>query len=384
MGFWLVNNFNHMDRKLHLYDGEKVHVKEEDVHAALGLPRGEIDIRIKKKRATSNLLDEWVSLFNVRILPNISASKVLDKIRECKDGGDWFKRHFIVLMVTCLFESSLKGMANFCLVHMLDDLTKVRKRNWCSYMIRCLVDTKRSWNACVIFYCLMQLFYVDNVVLSLRSVGRSFPIFVSWTTESLRARERDEIAFGAFGRGFVDANTHVVIDRHNSDRDDATANDKKITSTMETSVHAYVQEFASKTQLFATIGDEILQLVKKAPQVLVRDENFMKIQGAAQKLFGVYTESPKANPDLHDPSKQNHTVPASDMAKDNATGDAYQVVDDAFWNDPEILASIDLILKAAERRDHLKRMQLDVPSFSLGISLNEDDEGDARHQQVPV
>ncbi|CAA0819565.1 Unknown protein [Striga hermonthica] len=315
MGFWIVNNFNHLDRKLHLYDGEKVHVKEDDVHATLGLPRGEIDIRNKKKRATSDLLDEWVRLFNVRISSNITASKVLDKIRECEDGGDWFKRHFIVLMVTCLFESSSNGMANFRIVHMLDDLTKVCNMNWCSYMIRCLVDTKRSWDSSgkqkkytgpLLF---MTLFYVDKVVLSMRSVSRSFPIFLSWTNESLKNRERDKIASGGFGRGYVDADMHVVVDRPKLDIvEDVTTNDNEVKSTMEPSVQAYVQEFASKTQLLATIGDEILQLVKKAPQVLVGDENFMKIQGAAQKLLGFYTDVPKAHLGHHDQRQWNHTV----------------------------------------------------------------------------
>ncbi|GER32748.1 E3 ubiquitin-protein ligase [Striga asiatica] len=366
MGFWIVNNFNHMDRKLHLYDGEKVHIKEEDVHAAFGFPRGHIDIRNKQKRATSELLDDWVRLFNVRIQSNITVSKVLDKIHECVDGGDWFKRHFLVLMVTCLFESSSNGIANFRIVHMLDDLTKVCKMNWCSYMIRCLVDTKRTWDASgkqkkdtgpLLF---MTLFYVDKVVLSMRSIDRSFPIFLLWTNESLRAREQDEITVGAFGRGFVDADTHVVVDYHKSDRDGATTNDNKGRITMESNVQAYVQEFASKTRLLATIGDEILQLVNKAPQ----------------KLLGVYIDSPKANPDNHDPRRQDHTVPASDIAKDNEKGATYQVVDDAFWNDPETLAAIDAILKAVERCDHFKRMQFDVPSFSLGIFSDDDDEYD--------
>ncbi|CAA0822892.1 Unknown protein [Striga hermonthica] len=147
MGFWLVENFNYMDRKLQLYDGEKVHIKEDDVYVAFGLPRGKIEIKNKKKRVTSRLLDDWIELFNVKCSTNITASKVLDKMKESADADDWFKRHFIVLMVSCLFESCPNGMANFRLVHMLEDLSTVANMNWCSYMIRCLVDSKRSWEA---------------------------------------------------------------------------------------------------------------------------------------------------------------------------------------------------------------------------------------------
>ncbi|GER47480.1 P-loop containing nucleoside triphosphatehydrolases superfamily protein [Striga asiatica] len=53
---------------------------------------------------------------------------------------------------------------------------------------------------------------------------------------------------------------------------------------------AFVREFASKTRILANTGVEILQLVEKAPRVLFGDENFMKMQAAAQKFLGVSNE----------------------------------------------------------------------------------------------
>ncbi|CAA0830922.1 Unknown protein [Striga hermonthica] len=287
MGFWLVENFNHMDRKLQLYDEEKVHVKEDDVYAVFGLPRGEVEIKNKQKRVTSNLLDEWIALFSVRKPSNITASKVLDKMNECVDGGDWFRRHFIVLMVTCLFESCLNGMANFRLVHMLDDLSVVSKMNWCAYMIRCLVDMKRTWDSIgtqkkyvgpLLF---LTLFYVDKVVLSVRSVPRTFPVFKSWSIEALRARERDEISSGAFSRGFVDVDFCMIVDNRRLDKVGPKHDGDVASVTEDRDLQAYVQEFASKTRLLATTGIQILQLVEKAPQVLLGDGNFAKMHDAA-------------------------------------------------------------------------------------------------------
>ncbi|CAA0815038.1 Unknown protein [Striga hermonthica] len=180
MGFWLVENFNYMDRKLRLYDGEKIHVREEDVDSVLGLPRGSLQISNKKKRAESAILSQWINLFDVRSLTNITTAKVLEKFHECADGGDWFKRHFIVLMVTCLFDSCQNGMVNSRIVHLLDDVSK--------------------------------LFYVDKVVLSMRSVLRSFPTFKAWSNDLLRDRERAEIESGTFGRGFVDVDACAMED----------------------------------------------------------------------------------------------------------------------------------------------------------------------------
>ncbi|GER40705.1 type III pantothenate kinase, partial [Striga asiatica] len=116
------------------------------------------------------------------------------------------------------------------------------------------------------------LFYVDKVVLSMRSVERSFPTFRSWSNELLRAREQAEITTGAFGWGFVEADVPTVVGRHHHqlDRVGVSTNNGEAKSTMEHSVQAYVQEFTSKTRLLATIGDEILKLVENAPQVLMR------------------------------------------------------------------------------------------------------------------
>ncbi|CAA0841342.1 Unknown protein [Striga hermonthica] len=183
MGFYLVENFNHLDRKLSLYGGEKIHVNEDDVYAALGLPRGSIHVMNKQKRVESSILNEWIGLFNVWRTSNITATK--------------------------------NGMVNFRIVHLLEDLSKVIDMNWCSYMISCLVNSKKTWggNAKTKKYTgpllFLTLLYVDKVVLSIRTVPRLFPTFRAWSNELLMDREHAELDSGAFGRGFVDVNVSV-------------------------------------------------------------------------------------------------------------------------------------------------------------------------------
>ncbi|CAA0831252.1 Unknown protein [Striga hermonthica] len=299
MGHWLVENFNHMDRKLKLYGGEKIHVKEDDVYVVLGLPRGTIEITNKKKKTESELLKEWVRLYNVSKPANITAMRVLDMIQNCDRSDDWFKRNFVVLMVTCLFESTSNGMANLRIIHLLSDLSNVMNMNWCSYMIRCLVCTKKSWN--------------DNR-------GRK-----NFTGPLLFLTE-------------------------------------------------FVQEFASKTRILATIGVEILKLVENAPKDLLDDDNFLKMQGAAQKLLGVCNEDSKGT------ASQRATV---------ATPTQYaqpQLTNDAFWNNPENLAAIDAIIEAVARRDHFIKMKMhdEGPSYSLGLGLTQDEDNvdEGRHNNA--
>ncbi|CAA0841409.1 Unknown protein [Striga hermonthica] len=242
LGYWLVDKFNHMDRKLQLYGGEKIHLNEDDVYLALGLPRGTIEIVNKKKKSESELLKDWVRLYKVSKPTNITATKVLDMIQSCEGCDDWFKRNFIVLMVTCLFESTSNGMANLRMIHLLDDLSSVVKMNWCSYLIRCLVGTKKSWNdnrrrknftGPLLF---LTLFYVDKVVLSIRTVARTFPIFKAWNNDLLKDRERAEILTGAFGRGYVDVDIRVPDPSLRVERKVISPNGDDTKSTSELSV----------------------------------------------------------------------------------------------------------------------------------------------------
>ncbi|CAA0825526.1 Unknown protein [Striga hermonthica] len=401
MGFYLVENFNHLDRKLSLYGGEKIHVNEDDVYAALGLPRGSIHIMNKQKRVESSILNEWIGLFNVRRPSNITATKVLEKLEECSDGGDWFKRHFIVLMVTCLFESCQNGMVNFRIVHLLEDLSKVIDMNWCSYMISCLVNSKKTWggNAKTKKYTgpllFMTLLYVDKVVLSIRTVLRLFPTFRAWSNELLRDREHAELDSGAFGRGFVDADVSVLDSSRRYDKPCKISSKDDPTRASEKCVQTFVQEFAAKTQILANTGVEILRHVENAPRVLFEDENFVKMQCAAQKLLGVSNDESKLKSRHHNSSHPANVQtgspgavptqlkPSHDVSTEDFKCNVTQITDDAFWNNPDTIAAIDAIIDVVACRDHFRQMQLeDVPSFSLGLSSDEEENVDRCHQST--
>ncbi|CAA0830092.1 Unknown protein [Striga hermonthica] len=335
LGYWLVDKFNHMDCKLQLYGGENIHLNEDNVYLALGLPRGKIEIMNKKKKSESELLKDWVRLYKVSKPTNITATKVLDMIQSCEGCDDRFKRNFIVLIVTRLFESTSNGMANLRMIHLLDDLSSVVKMNWCSYLILCPLGTKKSWNdnrrrknftGPLLF---LTLFYVDKVVLSIRTVARTFSIFKAWNDDLLKDRERAEILTGAFGRGYVDVDIHVP--------DPSLRVERKVISPN---------------------GDD----TKRTSELSV------------QKLLGVSNEDVKVKTGQHTPSYD----------EEPATSAPTQLVDDVFWNDPNTLASIDAVIDAVARRDRFKRIHHEGPNYSLGLGLSSDDENvDAgRHNNV--
>ncbi|GER33338.1 UvrABC system protein A, partial [Striga asiatica] len=142
-----------------------------------------------------------------------------------------------------------------------------------------------------------------------------FPVFRSWSNEALKARERAEIVSGAFGRGFVDVDFRSIADSRRLDKSGLKYDGASDVAGV-TEGHCIVQEFASKTRLLATTGVEILQLVEKAPHVLLGDVNFVKIHEAAQKLLGVYIE-PAAGMQT-EVDVQKVTVGLSDKSTDKA------------------------------------------------------------------
>lgn len=50
----------------------------------------------------------------------------------------------------------------------------------------------------------LQVFYVDRVVLFNRSVSRRQPAIIGWNTKFLLDREKAELLHGGFGFGFVE------------------------------------------------------------------------------------------------------------------------------------------------------------------------------------
>nr|GMD95279.1 uncharacterized protein LOC109189836 [Ipomoea batatas] len=59
MGHWLLTNFDPVNMCFRLENGDVLNIREDDLQAVLGLPRGEIVITKQPKDDVSDLLKEW-------------------------------------------------------------------------------------------------------------------------------------------------------------------------------------------------------------------------------------------------------------------------------------------------------------------------------------
>lgn len=62
-----------------------------------------------------------------------------------KDGGTWFRRHFLILMTACIIENSGNGYVNPMVIDYFEDTDSVKKLNWCQYVINSLIEHALDW-----------------------------------------------------------------------------------------------------------------------------------------------------------------------------------------------------------------------------------------------
>ncbi|VFQ85559.1 unnamed protein product [Cuscuta campestris] len=171
LGRWVVENYNARSNTLQFPKDREMHITKEDVYIVLGWPNGGQRIECNKSNKDRILLEKWRLKFG-RKDGKITAGDVVEKMLMCKDGGEWFIRHFMVLIVAVLIDSTSHGYMNALV---LDHLRNVQ-----------------------------EVFYVDRVAVYTRSMPRMFPAVVGWTAKTLRERENTEVKDGGFGIGHDD------------------------------------------------------------------------------------------------------------------------------------------------------------------------------------
>ncbi|VFQ83778.1 unnamed protein product [Cuscuta campestris] len=195
LGYWLVKNFDARRSSLVLPDGTKLHMTASDVHSVLGLPYGGVKIENNKSNRDVGLLKEWRMKFgkcNNRITP----PELADEMLGCKEGGEWFVRHFVLLVMSLLVDGTSHGYVNSLVLDHLRDVGRVKRLNWSYYVLEKLIDNKMKWEKSPGKYfsrpfVLLLVFYVDRVAIFTATVPRLFPAIKGWTGKELRERERE-------------------------------------------------------------------------------------------------------------------------------------------------------------------------------------------------
>ncbi|KAH9620375.1 hypothetical protein KSS87_016989 [Heliosperma pusillum] len=227
LAYWLVSNYDPI--KGCLLDG-KLPILEEDIYLSLGLPMGP-NVVIEASNGDKcpvylSVLEKFKSQFGN---DSIDVKDILAKLPTQKEGGDDFKRNFIIYIFSALLGGVVGNQASLKLLKSLANTDSISDFNWCNFIKRKLADQVQSWQKeefetkqlkenwfggpimALVFV------YLDRCVFKSRLVSRQFPTLSTWTTEAILKRINDELndknsKTRTFGRGSVEP--PLVMSQH--------------------------------------------------------------------------------------------------------------------------------------------------------------------------
>nr|GMD95284.1 uncharacterized protein LOC109155335 [Ipomoea batatas] len=401
LGRWLLTNYNPVDRVLNLENGNAIHITSEDVADVFGFPMGSIPMVKRRKRDLGPMLVEWRENLG-KPDGNISPKNVCDAMLEQRDGGEWFKRHFSVIVATTLIECSGNGTVNQQFLELLDDVADIGDLNWCECLLESLGECHTPWSEGRVQKFVgpidfLTLLYCDRVRWGTRFGPRNYPALKDWSSQLMKTRQFEEIRTGGFGTGELlpplrpGVNHRAPQSTRAGQGDDAA----RVTDPMSLGQARGVPSDVSQVQQDSMPGEaanvpilnqgqcqpnpgggghqhgsgvpqssvervmekarhvavavlEFVQAVEEATRDSVVDDNLKQVVGATQKLLGLCKHG---SPTVHVP----------DHVEVEPT---FTQQEDAIWDNPNFIRGVEEIERAIQRREALK----DMSSFSLGLT----------------
>ncbi|VFQ95891.1 unnamed protein product [Cuscuta campestris] len=362
LGLWVVSNYDARSSCLKLLDNRKMHITAEDVNTVLGWPIGGERIPNNKRSNDKLLLEEWRLKFDT--------TGIVEKMLQCTDGGEWFVRHFVTLIVSVLVDRTSHGYVNALVLDHLRDVGRVPKLNWCQYVLDKLIENKLKWekkkkqlfSGPLLF---LMVFYVDRVSDFSRTVPRTYPAVLAWSGKELRKRENSEVVEGGFGLGHdegrMSREIREEVNRELIERERKATEERDNTDhenvIIEDSEEILVRKIADKSKILSSTVIDLLKMIQDAPKSIGKNLMFRKMRNVCHRVIGINVEKK----DNFEQGVENNDI---DMFEDSE-----------FWSSPEVLAAVDKAEKGAEMRKKYEDFINDVPSFSLGMTQVLEEEG---------
>ncbi|KAH6810011.1 hypothetical protein C2S51_027794 [Perilla frutescens var. frutescens] len=382
LSYWVLSHFDPKRSEIILGIDRRVHVAEDDVRLMFGFPRGQRKIEKPSLIETSDVIKEWRSQFERP--PNcIRAIDVCIKMLEDREGGVWFKKHFLVLLSFGLIESYGNSYVPSHILDCFEDVDRASEFNWCAHVLKCLIEHTAAWKENTNKYftgptLFITLVYVDRVVLGYRRVARSIPAILEWKDMMILRRQNMEIVEGGFGQGYCDgpsreedvvgvvpgrrqqeneANVNVnegvpPVDEPNAGGDINEDEDEQL-NLMNADViddlsdmHAVAIGLLKQGKVISDALSTIMETVRKLPPAMLDNVAFRKTVEASMML-----------------TRQDNVIHGESSSQPTPTHD-----DMDFWNNLEHMAAILEIEKAAIEREQLQKELCSMPSFSFGLT----------------
>ncbi|PWA87360.1 hypothetical protein CTI12_AA128140 [Artemisia annua] len=182
LAYWLLDRFDENTCTLDV-NGRSISITPDLVKNMLGVPRGDVHIQAPDNADYRNpLIRKWKEQFGEGVKKHFP-SLVVKEILETKKGGWMFKLNFLVLFFSTIGELNLSNTVNLRFLPCIKNEDDILKLDWCTYIIECLVRTKRSWNR--------NAHFNGPVILLLVVYATSDIAIKHWSSEELHKLEGD-------------------------------------------------------------------------------------------------------------------------------------------------------------------------------------------------
>nr|XP_017240908.1 PREDICTED: uncharacterized protein LOC108213610 isoform X2 [Daucus carota subsp. sativus] len=207
LSYNVLQIFDHNSVSMKLKDKE-IEITEDDVFDVLGLPHGDISIRLGTEDEYRERINSWLAQFKDD-KDQITAQKLVQVMRG-QPVTDNFKMNFLLLMSNALLGTTTSSYIDRQLLRFDDDLDNLRKYNWPEFLLDYLVLATENWNRTTTTFfrgslVFLTLLYADRVRnKGIKIVERQFPSYKGWDVDTLRERQALELlGGGTFGVGQV-------------------------------------------------------------------------------------------------------------------------------------------------------------------------------------
>ena len=145
---WFVNNFDQSSRYFEISPGVRFVLTPYDVHDVFGLPLNEGNNVIECRMNVEDDLDfhfkrELKDIFNLD--KDIPLQMVEKKILELKEGGETFKKLFVLHAFSSFLAPHRKRLVDMRLARVVSNVDQIRTYDWCSYVINRLCEVDKAY-----------------------------------------------------------------------------------------------------------------------------------------------------------------------------------------------------------------------------------------------
>ncbi|XP_056692913.1 uncharacterized protein [Spinacia oleracea] len=218
---WLIDHFDPVSWLFKIEAGKEFIFSPCDVHDVFLLPLHSDNPIVDSSTRTKDvgLKNQWRYYFKVKKNATIPLRLLEIKMGELVEGGEMFKRIFVMFAFSVFLAPIANRTADLGLVKVLEDVDEIKNLDWCGYVHErlCRAIRKHKTSGCQgnVGGCLWVLQVVYFHRLQFRGIAEScsLPLMKHWSGTKIHERLVLEKDSACFGSGLLNTVTYPVCQK---------------------------------------------------------------------------------------------------------------------------------------------------------------------------